>query len=302
MGTFEYAARFGTPEDVRTLADYTIMRHFSNIDRDMENRYVALLAEVAKRQADLIVKWQMIGFVHGVMNTDNMAVSGETIDYGPCAFMDTYDPGTVFSSIDRHGRYAYQNQPKMAAWNLARFAETLLPLLHEDEQTAAQLAETEIAKFWTRYENSWLIGMRRKLGLGSGEAQDADLVDELLRLMQRFGADYTNTFCALTTEIYPADIALFAASDFDRWRGWWQARRGRQRHETGVAMQQQNPAVIPRNHRVEQALAAAEIGDLSVLHHLLRVLRSPYAYTAEQAAYAALPDSAYGCYQTFCGT
>ena len=169
VGTFEYASHFGTIEDIRSLADYTITRHFPNI-ATLENKYLLLLSEVVKQQASLISKWQLVGFIHGVMNTDNMTISGETIDYGPCAFMDVYHPATVFSSIDIHGRYSYENQPKMAAWNLARFAETLLPLLHDDEDKAVRLAEKEVLSFWNLYDDHWLAGMRAKLGLYNNEA------------------------------------------------------------------------------------------------------------------------------------
>ena len=185
VGTFEYAAHFGSIEDVRKLADYTIGRHFSDIAAH-EGKYLRLLQEVVKRQALLIAKWQLVGFIHGVMNTDNMAVSGETIDYGPCAFMDAYDPATVFSSIDTHGRYAYENQPKMAVWNLARLAEALLPLL-----PGVEAAQEAIEGFWALYRAHWLDRMRAKLGLFDHEDGDIELIDELLRIMQQTQADYT---------------------------------------------------------------------------------------------------------------
>ena len=246
VGTFEYAANFGTVDDVRALADYTMARHFPKV-----SDYLGLLKEVVHRQASLIAKWQLAGFIHGVMNTDNMAISGETIDYGPCAFMDTYHPDTVFSSIDTHGRYAYSNQPKMAQWNLARFAETLLPLLHENKKQAVQLAQDEVSKFQSLYKNNWLTGMKVKLGDKNPE--------EFLQQMQQSGADYTNSF----RDINP-----------------------------------NNPAIIPRNHKVEEALSAAEAGDLSVMHKLLNALQNPYVNVEE---YAKPP--AQSCeYKTFCGT
>jgi len=284
VGTFEYAAHFGTAEDVRRLADYTIERHFPGIAA-LEEKYLRLLEEVVKRQALLIAKWQLVGFVHGVMNTDNMAVSGETIDYGPCAFMDAYHPETVFSSIDTHGRYAYENQPKMAVWNLARLAEALLPLLPGVE--AAQVA---IKAFWDLYRAHWLAGMRAKLGLFDHEDGDTALINELLDLMQQSKADYTNTFRALTLgeEIGPK---------FDQWHMQWLQRPRQQ-----ALMKRHNPAIIPRNYRVEEALSAAEAGDYSVMERLLDVLKDPYAYTNEQEAYAKLPEPAVCRYQTFCGT
>ena len=177
VGTFEYAARFGITEDVRRLADYTIMRHFANIENS-ENKYLMLLREVIKRQAYLISKWQLVGFIHGVMNTDNMAISGETIDYGPCAFMDIYNPATVFSSIDYYGRYSYENQPKMAVWNLTRFAESLLPLLSDDKNKAVEMAQEELEKFRDVYQNHWHNGMRSKLGFINENEDDHTLIND----------------------------------------------------------------------------------------------------------------------------
>jgi len=248
VGTFEYAANFGTVDDVKALADYTIARHFPNMT------YIEMLREVIRRQASLITKWQLVGFIHGVMNTDNMAISGETIDYGPCAFMDAYHPDTVFSSIDTHGRYAYSNQPKMAQWNLARFAETLLPLLHENKKQAVQLAQDEISNFQTLYKNNWLAGMRAKLGDKNPE--------EFLQQMQLNQADYTTTFRKLSPSPH-------------------------------------NPAIIPRNHKVEEALTSAENGDFSVMHNLLNALQNPYDDSQEE--YTKPPAESCG-YKTFCGT
>ena len=193
VGTFQYAATWGKDGELQALADYTIKRHFPDIEED-ENRYLSLLQEVIKRQAELIAKWQLVGFIHGVMNTDNMAISGESIDFGPCAFMDTYDPETVFSSIDREGRYAYGNQPYMAGWNLARFAESLLPLLHENQEQAIEIAEDAISNFAELYQSNWLAGMRAKLGIFNEETEDQPLIEDLLNMMQQYRADYTNTF------------------------------------------------------------------------------------------------------------
>jgi len=303
VGTFEFAANFGTLEELRSLADYTISRHFPGIANG-ENKYLLLLQEVIKRQASLIAQWQLVGFIHGVMNTDNMAVSGETIDYGPCAFMDTYHPATVFSSIDLHGRYSYENQPRMAIWNLARFAESLLPLLDEKEEKAVQLAQDQLEQFEGLYQNHWLAGMRAKLGLFDEAPEDAALIRELLQLMERHKADYTKTFQSLTLEQKDGQ-ALFTSPDYLRWYQKWQARLRRQpksKEEIKALMKRHNPAIIPRNHLVEEALKAADEGDLSVAHRLLHALQNPYEYGPEQEAFSQLPPPEFRHYKTFCGT
>ena len=304
VGTFQYAANWGTIEELRSLANYTLERHFPNADPD-ENPYLFLLQEVIKGQATLIAKWQLVGFVHGVMNTDNMALSGETIDYGPCAFMDVYDPTTVFSSIDIHGRYAYGNQPQIAGWNLARFAETLLPLLHIDQARAIQLAQEEISAFNELYHSHWLLGMRRKLGIFNEEVQDESLIESLLSMMQKYRADYTNTFRALTFDMR-SDAALFATREFTQWYEEWQMRLSRQEETKASShqlMKNSNPALIPRNHRVEAALEAAVIQeDYAVMEQLLAVLRNPYAHSFEQADYSLAPELSSHPYRTFCGT
>ncbi|WP_145322158.1 protein adenylyltransferase SelO [Paenibacillus xylanexedens] len=304
VATFQYAARWGSIDDLRALADYTLHRHFPDVAQ-AENRYLLLLQEVIKRQAALVAQWQRVGFIHGVMNTDNMAISGETIDYGPCAFMDAYNPSTVFSSIDTQGRYAYGNQPYIAGWNLARFAETLLPLLHEDEEQAVQLAQDTIAQFSELYHHHWLKGMRAKLGLLNEETEDEALIKDLLELMEKHSADYTNTFLALTFD-HLEGTTLFDTTEFAEWNERWQARLDRQHGEKEVSrqlMRTSNPAVIPRNHRVEEALDRAEnYGDLSVMEKLLAVLSDPFAHSPEQAEYAELPAQCNTSYQTFCGT
>ena len=301
VGTFEYASHFGTKKDLEALADYTIARHFPEID-STENKYIALLQEMIKRQASLVAKWQLIGFIHGVMNTDNMTVSGETIDYGPCAFMDTYHLDTVFSSIDRHGRYSYKNQPEMAAWNIARFAESLLPLLHKDMQTALEIGQEEIKKFWSLYDKSWLEGMRAKLGLFDKEFEDKALIEWLLRLMQELEMDYTNTFRALTLD-EGDEVEMFSEPNFQMWNERYKMRVSTQSksiNEIKKLMRANNPTVIPRNFRVEEALEAAENGDLIVMDKLLQALKRPYEYRAEQEEYAMVFAT---CgYKTFCGT
>ncbi|HYF75971.1 MAG TPA: YdiU family protein [Symbiobacteriaceae bacterium] len=302
VGTFQFAARWGTADDLRALADYTLQRHFPGAAEE-ENRYLYLLRQVISRQAALIARWMLVGFIHGVMNTDNMALSGETIDYGPCAFMDTYDPATVFSSIDRERRYAFGNQPPIAAWNLARFAEALLPLLHADRPQAVTIAQEAVEAFAGQYQQHWLAGMRAKLGIMGEEPDDEALVVELLRLMQNARADYTNTFRSLS---FDATEPPIEGPEFARWHALWQARLGRQpqpREEALRLMQQTNPAVIPRNHRVEEALrAAAEEDDFSVMDRLLAALANPFADSPEQAAYAACPAPSATPYRTFCGT
>ncbi|WP_260412547.1 YdiU family protein [Alkalihalobacillus sp. TS-13] len=305
VGTFQYVRGRGNDEDLRALADYTIDRHYPYLKDKGEDRYLILLKEVMKRQAELIAKWQLVGFIHGVMNTDNMTLSGETIDYGPCAFMDTFDAATVFSSIDTQGRYAYRNQPAIGAWNLARLAETLLPLLHEEQDEAVKLAENEIGKFSGFYNAYWLSGMRGKLGIFNEEAEDESLFEDLLKLMQEHEADYTNTFRALTFDNLD-DSDLFKAEKFTQWHKHWQERLERQEESKDQAyqlMKDNNPALIPRNHRVEEALeAAVERGDYSVMERLLNALSNPYAYTPEQEEYCAQPPKTDRPYVTYCGT
>lgn len=304
VGTFQYASRWGNIEELKTLADYTIKRHYPAIASD-EERYLLFLKEVIKHQAELIAKWMLVGFIHGVMNTDNMTISGETIDYGPCAFMDTYDPKTVFSSIDTYGRYAYGNQPDIGAWNLARLAEALLPLLYEEEDKAVEIAEKAVSDFYELYNDNWLKGMRGKLGIFNEEPEDESLIKELLDIMKKYGADYTNTFRALTLGNIE-DIVFCNTSEFTRWNDSWQARLKRQqesKESSKELMQRSNPSVIPRNHRVEEALEAArKQGDYSVMEKLVKVLSCPYAYSPEQIPYSELPKKTGRPYRTFCGT
>ena len=304
VGTFEYAAARGKLNEIRTLADYTIHRHFPDL-ATLENPYYALLGAVMERQASLVARWLMVGFIHGVMNTDNMAISGETIDYGPCAFMDVYDPNTVFSSIDHNGRYAYGRQPQIAQWNLARFAETLLPLIHEDSQEALSMAKEAISGFSDTFRQYWIAGMRTKLGLMNQEADDGVLVEELLDCMYRHGADFTNTFRALASDSLP-ESSIFQALDFKQWFERWQARLKRQPDSWGASrqlMNTHNPAVIPRNHRVEEALeAAVERDDFTVMEKLLGILSQPYQEPPEHANFHLPPPPSAQPYQTFCGT
>lgn len=304
VGTFQYVAKWGTIDDLKALADYTLNRHFKEgVNKD--NPYLYLLNEVVKRQAELIAKWQLVGFIHGVMNTDNMAIGGETIDYGPCAFMDSYNPKTVFSSIDTEGRYAYENQPKMAGWNLARFAETLLPLLDEKQDQAIEMAQNAVSRFGQLYKENWYLGMRGKLGLSNEEEVDEHLIEALLSMMQKYKADYTNTFRDLTLN-QTSNGTLYETEDFKKWYALWQERLTRQeisKEEARHLMEKNNPTVIPRNHRVEEALeAATKKDDYSIMASLLEAITRPYDYSKIDEHYAALPESTSCPYKTYCGT
>ena len=311
VGSFEYFAARGDVGGIQILADYVIERHYAHLVQH-KTPYLALLAEVASRQASLIAAWMHVGFIHGVMNTDNMAVSGETIDFGPCAFIDAFDPAAVFSSIDERGRYAYANQPHAAAWNLARFAETLLPIIDSDQGRAVELAGEVLSAFTAQFADRWLAGMRRKLGLSAEEEADRALADDLLEAMHRNQADFTLTFrglCDAAAE-QPDEARvrrLFGnASDYDRWAQRWRARLARESKPPTArveAMRQVNPAYIPRNHRVEQIIVAAvERGDFAPFEELLAVLSQPYQEQPAFAAYAIPPQPNERVLQTFCGT
>jgi serine/tyrosine/threonine adenylyltransferase len=311
VGTFEYFAARGDAAGTKILADYVINRHYP-LCADDESPYLALLKQVVSRQAALIAGWMNVGFIHGVMNTDNMAVSGETIDFGPCAFMDTFDPATVFSSIDERGRYAYANQPNAALWNLARFAETLLPLIDVDTQRAIGVATEAIATFETLFNDSWLGGMRRKLGLSTSEQGDRQLAEDLLKVMHRNQADFTLSFRALCTAARdrqgdgPLRAQFLNALDYDEWALRWRARMSREAttlESRTESMQEANPAYIPRNHRVEQVIVAAvERSDFAPFEEFSEVLAAPYVERAAFARYANPPQPQERVLQTFCGT
>jgi serine/tyrosine/threonine adenylyltransferase len=306
VGTFQFFAARGEQEKLARLADYVIDRHYPEL-KDHGNRYLGLLEQVCDRQAALIASWMHVGFIHGVMNTDNMAISGETIDYGPCAFMDHYDPATVFSSIDTQGRYAYANQPRIAQWNLARVAETLLPLIDTDGNRAIASATEVVNAFPGQYERYWVKGMRAKLGLFTEEEADLNLATEFLTSMEGNGVDYTLAFR------YLADAALgeherirslFAdPSAYDRWSGHWRARLAREAVaplQRAQAMRRANPAFIPRNHRVEEALSAAvEHDDYRPFETMLTILSRPFDDQPEYAAYMEPPPGGPGNYRTF---
>ena len=303
VGTVEWAAAHRDHDAMRALADYTRARHYPELT-DAPDPHAALFAAIVERQARLIARWQAVGFIHGVMNTDNMSLAGETIDYGPCAFMDTYDPGTVFSSIDSQGRYAYGNQPAIAQWNLARLAEAMLPLLDADPERAVARATIALERFADLFERYWLDEMRAKLGLLTAEADDRALVEDLLAWMQRRRADFTNTFAALSRG-EPPEACTAPDAEFDTWHEGWQARRTRQREpiaQSDALMRRHNPAVIPRNHTVEAALHAATTDhDFSVMERVLERLASPFDHERDLTGYTA-PMPAGRAYRTFCGT
>ncbi len=304
VGTFEYFAGLGDHDALGRLTDHTLRRHFP--DRaESDHPALALLEGVVERQASLIAHWMRVGFVHGVMNTDNMALSGETIDYGPCAFVDAYDPAAVFSSIDHHGRYAFGQQPRIAAWNLARLAEALLPILHPKPQAALLRANEVIDSFSARFHRHWLASLRAKLGLFSVEPEDASLAEELLRWMQQSRADYTHTFRNLRADATPESTSP-ADAVFTAWHRRWTERLARQHQaETEVIrlMNANNPAVIPRNHMVEAALAAATTGnDFAQLERLNAALAKPYDAADQTAALLNPPPPGTPACRTFCGT
>jgi serine/tyrosine/threonine adenylyltransferase len=306
VGTFQFFAARGEQAKLRRLADYVIDRHYPEL-KDHADRYLGLLERVCERQAALVARWMHVGFIHGVMNTDNMAISGETIDYGPCAFMDRYDPATVFSSIDTHGRYAYANQPRIAHWNLARLAETILSLIDADGNRAVERATEVIDTFPQRYERHWLGGMRAKFGLVSAEEADLNLATGFLAAMDGKKVDYTLAFRSLADAALGEEQpirALFAdPSAYDLWSQPWRARLARETaapSERAHAMRRANPAFIPRNHRVEEALSAAvERGDYAPFETLLRILSRPFDDQPEFAEFAEPPPEGYGHYRTF---
>jgi uncharacterized protein YdiU (UPF0061 family) len=310
VGTFQFFAVRGDVEGLRALADYVIARHYPDLASDA-NPYGSLLHRVMERQAALVAHWMQIGFIHGVMNTDNVAVSGETIDYGPCAFMDTYDPATVYSSIDQHGRYAYGNQPIVAQWNLARLAEALLPLLGEDKETALPVAQAAIDAYPGRFEAAFAAGFRRKLGLAEPQAEDPVLIKDFLELMTANKADFTLTFRRLSDAAGdPAADgevrALFAdPAAYDVFAVRWRERLVQEGGDTATRsadMKAVNPAFIPRNHLVEAALAAAAEGDLQPFERLVAVLGRPFDDQPDAADYALPPRPEQVVRATFCGT
>ena len=302
VGTFQYIAMRGDVKTLKALVHYAIDRHYPNL-KDTSNPALALLKVVMEKQTELVTNWMRVGFIHGVMNTDNVTISGETIDYGPCAFMDTYDPRTVFSSIDHHGRYAYGNQPDITNWNLLRFAETLILLINKKEDRAVEIIKDTFNKFNKVYKESWDSMMRKKLGLFGKKKQDENLVNQLLSWMSQSNADYTNTFCYLMKEDFVKDKP-FQNSAFKKWNKEWRNRIKQNKKPDNLSlnlMRSTNPLVIPRNHKVEESLDAANNNDLVPFHNLLQVLKKPYE-RLEKKEYQLTPPSNTKEYKTFCGT
>jgi uncharacterized protein YdiU (UPF0061 family) len=303
VGTFQFFAARGDHDGIRQLADHVIARHYPDIAGEAEP-YRALLARVVERQAQLIARWMQVGFIHGVMNTDNCSIAGETIDYGPCAFMDAFDPDAVFSSIDRNGRYAYANQPQIALWNLTRLAECLLPLLATDQTAAIDIAKGALGEFAGRFDTALMSGMLAKLGI-AGESDDEQLVGEFLKVLADSHADFTLAFrrlCGAADGDASALRAMFAEpAAFDAWSATWRQVRA-QRMLTSEAMRKVNPAFIPRNHRIEAVIQAALRDEYEPFEELLTVLAKPYDDQPAYAAYAEPPQEEERVTQTFCGT
>jgi serine/tyrosine/threonine adenylyltransferase len=303
VGTFEYANATQGFEDLKKLADYAIERHYPEVIKQ-ENPYLGFLKAVIERQAKLIAAWMHIGFIHGVMNTDNMTISGETIDYGPCAFMDIFSMGAVFSSIDSHGRYKYGSQVHAGRWNLARLAESLLPLLDKDAEKALKLAEAAIEDYSKAFDHAWIKGIRKKLGLFGEEADDFSLAQGLLDWMQTSKVDYTRTFRDLSQENIPENEA-YNSLEFQKWYMLWKSRRTRNSKSLKASfclMGESNPAIIPSNYYVEKVLAAADSGDLKPFLDLLEALKNPFEETLSNEFYRNQKIQPDPSYQTFCGT
>ena len=309
VGTFQFFSARNDTEKLRRLADYTIRRHFPELE-DVEEPYLELLRAVTDRQAALVAKWMAVGFVHGVMNTDNTTISGETIDYGPCAFIDSYDPNAVFSSIDHSGRYAYQNQPSIALWNLGRFAETLLTLLNPSDPEASIPRATEaIEAFPALYDEYWLSGMRAKLGLNAADPGDLELIAQFLTAMEKDKLDFTRVFRSLGSVVRGDgarfETATHASPSLLEWKCRWLERLERDggvEHPRAAAMDRTNPVYIPRNHKVEEALQASVAGDFGPFELLLEHLTNPYARIEGSESFEEPAPEGFGPYRTFCGT
>jgi len=302
VGTFQYIAARENIDELNTLVDYTIDRHYPEI-KNSKNQALDLLNLLIDKQCDLVVNWMRVGFVHGVMNTDNMTISGETIDYGPCAFLDTYDPKTVFSSIDQTGRYAYCNQPVITKWNLARFAECLVPLIDKNKDEAIKIATEAINSFEKKYEKKWINMMRDKLGLFGLDDKDKFLILDLLTWMHEKKADYTNTFCHLMS-LGPKKDKLYNDIDFLNWKKRWENRLSKNNNSSKKSielMRKNNPVVIARNHKVEEVLKFAVQNDFGPIKKFLEILEKPYDDQRDINDYQ-LPSTSSEKYQTFCGT
>tara|TARA_Y100001935_G_scaffold201587_1_gene170043 strand:- start:3074 stop:4522 length:1449 start_codon:yes stop_codon:yes gene_type:complete len=301
VGTFQYIAARENKDELNTLVNYTIDRHYPEI-KDSNNQALELLKNLIERQCDLVVNWMRVGFIHGVMNTDNMTISGETIDYGPCAFMDTYDPKTFYSSIDKMGRYAYCNQPIITKWNLARFAECLIPLIDTDQNKAIKIATELINTFEKKYEDKWINMMKNKLGILGSNDKDKFLILDLLTWMHKNEVDYTNTFCHLM-KLEPEENKIFKEKEFLDWKIRWKERLSKNDNNKNYLniMRKNNPLVIPRNHKIEEALEAAEENNLKPTEKILEILDNPYLQHKEINNFQ-FPSNSSVKYQTFCGT
>ena len=301
VGTFQYIAARNKKGELETLFEYVIKRHYPEIERS-KKQALDLLNVVLNKQIELVVNWMRVGFIHGVMNTDNMSIAGETIDYGPCAFMDIYDPKTVFSSIDKLGRYAYCNQPIITKWNLSRFAECLIPLIDGDQDKAIKLATEVIDTFEKKYEKKWLGMMRSKIGLADEDEKDKFLILDLLTWMHQNKVDYTNTFCHLMNFQTQNDI-VYENNEFSDWKKRWQERLSQNSSSEKYInlMRSVNPIVIPRNHIVEDALKKANQGNFEPINNFLKILSSPYTDQKHITEYQ-IPSQSDENYQTFCGT
>ena len=302
VGTFQYIAARQKKDEIEVLLNYVIDRHYPDI-KNSKNKAAELLSIVLEKQINLVVNWMRVGFIHGVMNTDNMSISGETIDYGPCAFMDTYDPKTVFSSIDQMGRYAYFNQPVITKWNLSRFAECLIPLIDKNQEKAIELATEIINSFEKKYEEKWLNMMRDKLGLFGMDEKDKFLILDLLTWMHQKKIDYTNIFCHLMNENIKEDKD-YEDEDFKNWKKRWNERlktNNNTLEKSLKLMRSANPIVIPRNHKVEEVLEAAEKNNFKPITRLVEILKDPYSQQKNIINYQ-IPSNSEKKYQTFCGT
>ena len=302
VGTFQYIAAKQNIGDLKILMDYTIDRHYPEI-KSSNNKALDLLNLVMEKQCQLVVNWMRVGFIHGVMNTDNMAISGETIDYGPCAFMDHYDPKTVFSSIDNFGRYAFKNQPPITKWNLARFAECLIPLIDKDKDKAIKIATETINNFEKIFEVKWLNMMRDKLGLFGEDKDDKKLINDLLIWMENNKVDYTNTFCHLMN--IKVNNKIYNEKNFINWSKNWQKRlsiNNISKEKQLNLMKTSNPTVIPRNHKVEEVLAEANENNFEIMNKFLSILKKPYNHQENISDFQSSPSPDGEKYQTFCGT
>ena len=303
VGTFQYFAYKKDNESLKSLVNYSVNRHYPEI-KNNENIYIDLIDRLMDKQIDLVVNWMRVGFIHGVMNTDNMALSGETIDYGPCAFMDRYDPKTVFSSIDHFGRYAYYNQPSITKWNLARFAECLIPFLDANKDEAIKIATDKINEFYKKYEKKWLKMMSDKIGLLDAEKEDEVLILDLLQWMHSNKADYTSTFYNLINEKVFSN-QIYDNTDFLTWKDRWKMRLSKYKNKMDKVeekMKFSNPIIIPRNYKVEEALSAAENGDMSLVEILLKALEKPYENNSNLKDFQITEKLNKSGYKTYCGT